>query len=59
VSDKVTDQDVFAGVHNALRREFGSVADVQEVSPGDGTNPAVFGFTVDGVDYSLSVNATP
>jgi hypothetical protein len=59
MSDTVTDQDVFAGVHNALRREFGSVADVQEVSPGDGTTPAVFGFTVDGVDYSLSVNVTP
>jgi hypothetical protein len=52
---------VFDGVYEALRRHFGSAADVEEVQRDDteGTATAIYGFTVDGVNYSLAVNQTP
>lgn len=47
--DKVAD-----GVYQALRREFGNeVTELQR----DAT-ASFFGFAVDGVDYSLTVNKT-
>jgi trans-2-enoyl-CoA reductase len=51
-----TFDQVADGVYTALRRQFGGSADVVETGRDERT--AVFGFTVDGVDYSLSVNIT-
>ncbi len=49
-------KQVFEGVHEALLHQFGS--GVVQVSPDD-NGSAIFGLTVDGVDYSLVVNRTP
>lgn len=54
---KVTPREVFSSVYEAVRREFGSAAEVETVHE-DATS-RTFGFTVDGVDYSLMVNVTP
>jgi len=51
-----TPEKVFVGVENALRRQFGSPAEIAQV--GSTEKSAVFGFTVDGVGYSLTVNVT-
>ena len=50
-------EDVANGVENALRREFGSAAEIERVQQDN--DKAIFGFTVDGYSYSLMVNATP
>lgn len=49
--DKVAD-----GVYTALRREFGSAAGAEELQRD--ARMSIFGFQVDGVSYSLSVNVT-
>lgn len=49
--------EVAVGVGNALRREFGSAAEIDIVSQEN--DSATFGFTVDGYSYSLRVNVTP
>jgi hypothetical protein len=55
--DEPATSQTFDGVYEALRRQFGSAAEIEWVSRESGH--AVFGFTVDGVDYSLTVNVTP
>jgi hypothetical protein len=49
-----TFEDVVDGVEGALRRQFGSAAEIERVTQDDSS--AVFGFSVDGVGYSLMVN---
>lgn len=50
-------EDVANGVEEALRRQFGSSAEIERVRDED--DGAYFGFVVDGYPYSLVVTATP
>jgi hypothetical protein len=55
VSAATFDQ-VADGVYTALRRQFGGSANVEEIGRSD--RLCVYGLTVDGVEYSMTVNIT-
>jgi hypothetical protein len=46
-------EEVAKGVEDALRRQFGSAAEVQRLDARD--DMVVFGITVDGYDYFVNV----
>lgn len=56
MASTTTFHDVFNGVENALRRQFGASAEVDMIQEDE--RVAFFAFSVDDVDYSLSVNVT-
>jgi hypothetical protein len=52
-----TFENVANGVEDALRRQFGAAAEIERVMQNE--HMAIFGFSVDGISHSLSVNVTP